>query len=47
MGLDQYAYVAMKAGQRAEFFEDAQLDECGNWVSKSGNSEPKELAYWR
>lgn len=47
MGLDQYAYAAMKAAQREEFYADAELDENKNWVSKSGVSEPREIAYWR
>jgi hypothetical protein len=40
MGLDQYAYVAAKAGQRDEYYE--HYDNKDNPVS-----EPREIAYWR
>ena len=47
MGLDQYAYVAARAGQREEWWDGAELDPdtrdyCNNKVTK-----PRELAYWR
>lgn len=49
MGLDQYAYVARKKGEREEFFEQEGLKfENGDWVSPPGGlQEPRELAYWR
>lgn len=51
MGLDQYAYVARKQGEREEFFEQEGLHFDGNtgeWVSPPGGlTEPRELAYWR
>lgn len=47
MGLDQYAYVTNKAGQRDEFFENAVWDAVdGVWVNNK-MSEPQEIAYWR
>lgn len=39
MGLDQYAYVAAKAGQQQEYWEQ---DADANSVAK-----PREIAYWR
>ncbi len=46
MGLDQYAYVAARAGQRAEYWDGAELDQYGKAVNTKV-SEPRELAYWR
>jgi hypothetical protein len=47
MGLDQYAYVANKAGQREEYFEGAVLDPVSSeWIHPT-MSEPQEIAYWR
>jgi len=46
MGLDQYAYVAVRAGQRAEYWDGAELDQFGKSVNTKV-SEPRELAYWR
>ena len=46
MGLDQYAYVAAKAGQREEFYETSEYnEETKEWVSKT--AKPREIAYWR
>ena len=46
MGLDQYAYVAAKAGQRDEFYETSEYnEETREWVSKT--AKPREIAYWR
>ncbi len=39
MGLDQYAYVAARAGQQQEYWEQ---DADANGVTK-----PREIAYWR
>ena len=39
MGLDMYAYVAAKAGQQQEYWEQ---DADANTVTK-----PREIAYWR
>ena len=46
MGLDQYAYVAARAGQRADYWDGAELDQYGKSVNTKV-SEPRELAYWR
>jgi hypothetical protein len=46
MGLDQYAYVAARVGQRTEYWDGAELDEYGKYVNTEV-SEPRELAYWR
>jgi len=40
MGLDQYAYSAVRAGQRDDYY--AQYNEPERSVT-----EPRELAYWR
>jgi hypothetical protein len=42
MGLDQYAYVAAKAGQRDEYWNQHDLPEDQRTVNK-----PREIAYWR
>lgn len=42
MGLDQYAYVAARAGQREEYWDGYQGENEPNPVEK-----PRELAYWR
>jgi len=49
MGLDQYAYVAAKANQREEFYEQDGLKfEGGEWVVPEGGlQKPQEIAYWR
>jgi hypothetical protein len=46
VGLDQYAYVAARAGQRAEYWDGAELDQYGKSVNTKV-SEPREIAYWR
>ena len=45
MGLDQYAYVAARAGQRDEFYEGA--DWVDNNLVNPKMSKPVEIAYWR
>ena len=45
MGLDQYAYVASRAGQRGEFYKTGTFVN-GHFVS-TVVSKPRELAYWR
>lgn len=45
MGLDQYAYVALRARQREEFYETC-IYEDGELVSSSVQ-KPRELACWR
>lgn len=47
MGLDQYAYVANRAGQRAEFFDGAEYDSETSDIVNPNVSRPQELAYWR
>lgn len=43
MGLDQYAYVAMKAGAMNEYYDsDRSKNAPGESVPK-----PREIAYWR
>jgi len=42
MGLDQYAYVAAKAGQQQEYWESYVTE-----VEKSSVTKPREIAYWR
>lgn len=49
MGLDQYGYVASKAGQREAYYEqDGEFDPVTKeWVTKGPVSKPQEIAYWR
>lgn len=44
MGLDQYAYVASKAGQRSEFYETGEFVN-GHFVNPN-ISKPRDIAYW-
>jgi hypothetical protein len=47
MGLDQYAYVASRKGQRAEFYAGSEFDDkLGEFVNPNV-IEPQEIAYWR
>ena len=47
MGLDMYAYVAVKAGAQADYDEGKAWDkEKGGMVNPSV-TEPREIAYWR
>jgi len=45
MGLDQYAYVAAKAGAYDEYYEDENYEKAEDDSTKL--SKPRELAYWR
>ena len=47
MGLDQYAYVAAKANQQDEFYEDAVYDEAVKQYVNPNITKPREIAYWR
>jgi hypothetical protein len=48
MGLDQYAYVATKAGQRDEYYEAEGDYIDGEWRPHKPNvGKPREIAYWR
>ena len=46
MGLDQYAYAGNRPNQREEFYETAERNDAGEWVSDR-TIRPRELAYWR
>jgi hypothetical protein len=46
MGLDQYAYVSHRAGERDEYWETAVKNEAGEWVSDTAE-RPREIMYWR
>jgi hypothetical protein len=47
MGLDQYAYVAAKAGQQGEFYDGAEFDkDSGEYVNHKV-TKPREISYWR
>lgn len=45
MGLDQYAYVAAKAGARDAYYDDVNYAKDDTDPTKIG--EPRELSYWR
>ena len=47
MGLDQYAYVAAKAGQQTEFYDTAVYDENIKAYANPNVPKPREIAYWR
>jgi len=47
MGLDMYAYVATKAGQREEYYEGDGDYVDGDWKPNNGVAKPREIAYWR
>ncbi len=47
MGLDQYAYIASRAGQREEYYESATFDPERKEFVNDKVTEPQELAYWR
>ena len=47
MGLDQYAYVAARAGVQAEYDAAADLLDGGKVESEIAAMQPRELAYWR
>lgn len=47
MGLDQYAYVANRAGQQNEFYEGAHFDKESNDIVNPTVPKPREIAYWR
>ena len=46
MGLDQYAYVAARAGQLNEWYDGAEMVESGEFVNAK-MTKPREIAYWR
>ena len=47
MGLDQYMYVAQRAGQQDEFYADAVYDEASKSYVNPNVSKPREIAYRR
>lgn len=47
MGLDQYAYVAARAGQQNEFYSGAEFDKDTREYVNPAVNKPRELAYWR
>jgi len=47
MGLDQYAYVASRAKQREEWYEDAVWEPNERNFVNPNKTQPQELAYWR
>ena len=48
MGLDMYAYVAARAGQNKEYWEDGEFNkETNEWASSKSITQPIEIAYWR
>ena len=47
VGLDMYAYVAVKEGQQREFYESAVIDVDSGDVKNTTVTRPRELAYWR
>jgi hypothetical protein len=47
MGLDMYAYVAVKEGQQREFYESAVIDVDSGDLKNTTVARPHEIAYWR
>ena len=47
MGLDMYAYVASRKGQKDEFYETAEFDKTVNEYVNTTVNKPHEIAYWR
>ena len=47
MGLDQYAYVAAKSGQRDEFYEGAEFNSDTREFENKTTTKPREIMYWR
>jgi hypothetical protein len=47
MGLDQYAYVAAKAGQDNEFWDGAELNPQTGVYVNAKVAKPREISYWR
>ena len=47
MGLDQYAYVASRAGQQQEFWETAEAAAGTNEFVSATVTRPREIMYWR
>jgi hypothetical protein len=45
MGLDMYAYAAVKEGQYSEFYEGVEY--INNEAKNPNVTKPREIAYWR
>jgi hypothetical protein len=47
MGLDMYAYVAVRAGERDEWWGSTILDPVTKTYDNPHMRQPREIAYWR
>ena len=47
MGLDMYAYVANREGQKKDFYENGEYDSVTNEYVNKNVEKPREIAYWR
>jgi hypothetical protein len=47
MGLDQYAYVAAKAGDYSKYWEGAEYDKEIQDFKNPAATKPREIQYWR
>jgi hypothetical protein len=47
MGLDMYAYTAVRAGQQNDYYADGEYDSLTNEYKNKTVEKPRELAYWR
>jgi hypothetical protein len=47
MGLDQYAYAAMREGQRDDWWEGAEIDPATREYVNPNMTRPRQLMYWR
>jgi hypothetical protein len=47
MGLDQYAYVASRAGQHDDFYDGAYYEDKSKELINPIITKPREIAYWR
>ena len=47
MGLDMYAYAAVRSGQYNDFWETAEPDDSVNEFVSRTVTKPREIAYWR
>ena len=47
VGLDMYAYVAVRTGQQREFYESAVIDVDSGDLKNTTVTRPREIAYWR
>ena len=47
MGLDQYAYIANKQGDREAWWDGAEMNKETKEFENPNMSRPQEIAYWR